>query len=200
MLAPDVHVALAPDRYYKQLVAADEQIDLWRMLRRPLIVALVIGTAVPIMAVQRVTLGLLISSTLSFLFVVAIQIAVGALLIASTATGRGRPSGRPFARALDLWFAGHVPYSLWLLLAAAAIAAMPAAGLDGLIAVAVIPSAWTAVIVAAFCRNVLGTSTAGARWRAVAHFLAMWGIALQLVALTAGGWFQVWAPIARVLQ
>jgi hypothetical protein len=104
------------------------------------------------------------------------------------------------SRALDLWFAGHVPYSLWLLLAAAAIAAMPAAGLDGLIAVAVIPAVWTAVIVAAFCRNVLGTSRAGARWRASAHFLAMWGIALQLVALSAGGWFQVWAPIARVLQ
>jgi len=42
------------------------------MLRRPLIVALVIGTAVPIMAVQRITLGLLLSSALSFSFVVAI--------------------------------------------------------------------------------------------------------------------------------
>ena len=103
-------------------------------------------------------------------------------------------------RALDLWFAGHVPYSLWLLVAAAAIAVMPAAGLDGLIAVAIIPSAWTAVIVAAFCRHVLGTSNAGARGRATAHFLAMWLIALELVALSAGGWFQVWAPVARVLQ
>jgi hypothetical protein len=165
------------------------------MLRRPLIVAVVIGTAVPIMAVQRMTIGLLVSAALSFLFVIAIQIAVGAVLIASAASRRVHLS-----RALDLWFAGHVPYSLWLLLAAAAIAAMPAAGLDGLIAVAVIPAAWTAVIVAAFCRNVLGTSRAGARWRASAHFLAMWGIALQLVALSAGGWFQVWAPIARVLQ
>jgi hypothetical protein len=36
------------------------------MLRRPLVVALVIGTAVPIMAVQRVTLGLLVGSMLSF--------------------------------------------------------------------------------------------------------------------------------------
>ena len=65
------------------------------------------------------------------------------------------------------------PYSLRLLVAAAVIAAMPAAGLDGLIAVAIVPAAWTAVIVAAFCRHVLGTSKAGARWRATAHFLAM---------------------------
>jgi hypothetical protein len=103
------------------------------MLRRPLIVALVIGTAVPIMAVQRVTIGLLASSTLSFLFVIAIQLAVGALLIASAASRRVGMS-----RALDLWFAAHVPYSLWLLVAAAAIAAMPSAGLDGLIAVAIV--------------------------------------------------------------
>jgi hypothetical protein len=195
VLAPDVRVALAPDRYYQQLIAADEPIDVWRMLHRPLIVALVIGTAVPIMAVQRVTLGLLVSSAVSFSFVVAIQIAVGAVLVASAASRRVR-----MARALDLWFAGHVPYSLWLLVAAGAIAAMPAAGLDGLIAVAVIPSVWTAVVVAAFCRHVLGTSKAGARVRATAHFLAMWAIALQVVAVSAGGWFQVWAPIARVLQ
>jgi hypothetical protein len=165
------------------------------MLRRPLIVALVIGAAVPIMAVQRVTIGLLASATLSFLFVIAIQLAVGALLIASAASRRVGMS-----RALDLWFAAHVPYSLWLLVAAAAIAAMPSAGLDGLIAVAIIPAAWTAVIVAAFCRNVLGTTKAGARWRATAHFLAMWLIALQLVALSAGGWFQVYGPIVRMFQ
>jgi hypothetical protein len=191
----DVGVAVAPDAAYRALAAGDERVGAWRMLRRPLIVALVIGTAVPIMAVQRMTIGLLASATLSFLFVIAIQIAVGAALVASASSRRVH-----MWRALDLWFAGHVPYSLWLLLAAAAIAAMPAAGLDGLIAVAVLPSAWTAVIVAAFCRQVLGTSKAGARWRASGHFLVMWSIALQLVALSAGGWFQVWAPIARVLQ
>ena len=176
------------------------------MLRRPLIVALVIGTAVPIMAVQRVTLGLLVSSVLSFSFVVAIQMAVGAAIIA---TGRDRPSGRPFdarslrpslPQALDLWFAGHVPYSLWLLTVAAAFASMRAASLDLLIALAVLPAIWTAVIVAAFCRRVLGTSPAGARWRAAAHFLAIWAIGFELVALTAGGWFQVYGPIVRVFQ
>jgi hypothetical protein len=176
------------------------------MLRRPLIVTLVIGTAVPIMAVQRVTLGLLVSSALSFSFVVAIQMAVGAAIVA---TGGGRPSGRPFnaashrtslPRALDLWFAGHVPYSLWLLTVAAVFASMPAASMDLLIALAVIPAIWTAVIVAAFCRRVLGTSRAGARWRAAVHFLVIWTIGFQLVALSAGGWFQVYGPIVRMFQ
>jgi hypothetical protein len=195
VLAPDVHVALAPDRCYQQLISDDDQIDVWRMLRRPLIVALVIGTAVPIMAVQRITLGLLVSSALSFSFVVAIQMAAGAALIA---TGASRRASLP--RALDLWFAGHAPYSLWWLAVAAAFASMPAASMFLLIALAVVPAVWTAVIVAAFCRQVLGASRAGARWRAAVHFLAIWAIGFELVALSAGGWFQVYAPVVRMFQ
>jgi len=156
------------------------------MLRRPLVVLIVIATAVPIMAVQRITLGLLASSIASFGFVVLIQMVVGAAVIASA---RSRRAALP--RALDLWFAGHVPYSLWLLTVAAAFSVAPWASLDLFIALAAIPAAWTAVIVAAFCRQVLGSSTAGARWRAAAHFIVMWAIALELVALSAGGWFQI---------
>ena len=50
MFSLDVHVALAPDSTYRTLISNDEHIGGWRMLRRPLVVALVIGTAVPIMA------------------------------------------------------------------------------------------------------------------------------------------------------
>ncbi len=186
MLATDVHVALSPDSTYRALVTDDERVAAWRMLRRPLVVLIVIATAVPIMAVQRVTLGLFASSIASFGFVVLIQMVVGAALIASA---RSRRAALP--RALDLWFAGHVPYSLWLLTVAAAFSVAPWASLDLFIALAAIPAAWTAVIVAAFCRQVLGSSTGGARWRAAAHFIVMWAIALELVAWSAGGWFQI---------
>jgi hypothetical protein len=186
VLATEVHVALSPDSTYRALVTDDERVAAWRMLRRPLVVLIVIATAVPIMAVQRITLGLLASSIVSFGFVVLIQMVVGAALIASA---RSRRAALP--RALDLWFAGHVPYSLWLLTVAAAFSVAPWASLDLFIALAAIPAAWTAVIVAAFCRQVLGSSTAGARWRAAAHFIVMWAIALELVAVSAGGWFQI---------
>ena len=195
MLSSDVHVAFAPDSTYRSLVADRERVTAWRMLRRPLIVALVIGTAVPIMAVQRVTLGLLAASTLSFSFTVVIQLVVGVAVIASATSRR-----TTVTRAVDLWFAGHVPYSVWLLTVAAVFAAMPSASMDLLFVLAVIPAAWTGVIVAAFCRQVLGTSRGGARVRATVHFLVVWAIAFELVALSAGGWFQVWAPIARVFQ
>ena len=194
MLATEVHIALSPDSTYRALVTDDERVAAWRMLRRPLVVLIVIATAVPIMAVQRITLGLLASSIASFGFVVLIQMVVGAALIASA---RSRRAALP--RALDLWFAGHVPYSLWLLTVAAAFSVAPWASLDLFIALAAIPAAWTAVIVAAFCRQVLGSSTAGARWRAAAHFIVMWAIALELVALSAGGWFQITRAVTALV-
>jgi hypothetical protein len=186
VLSAEIRIAFAPDKTYRELAAGNEQVGVWRMLHRPLIVLVVIATAVPIMAVQRITLGLFASSIASFGFVVLIQVAVGAAFIASARSRR-----IALSRALDLWFAGHVPYNLWLLATAAVFAASPWASLDLLIALAVIPAAWTAAIAAAFCRRVLGTSRGGARWRAAAHFIVMWAIALELVALSAGGWFQI---------
>ena len=163
------------------------------MLRRPLVVLLVIATAVPIMAVQRITLALFAFSIASFGFVLLIQMAVGAGIIASAPARRVG-----LARALDLWFAGHAPYSLWLLTMAAVFAARQWGSLDMFIALAVIPAGWTAVIVAAFCRHNLGSSPAGARWRAAAHFVVIWAIAFELVALSAGGWFQITGSVERL--
>jgi hypothetical protein len=153
-------------------------------------VILVIGVAVPIMAVQRVTVGLFLATALSWSFVLAIQVAMGALVIASAPARSIR-----FWPALDLWFAGHLPYSMWLLVLAAVLASLPAGSVDMLIALAVIPAAWTAAIVSAFCRVVLGTSRTGGRWRASAHFVAVWAIGLQYVAWSTGGWFRVTGSI-----
>ena len=195
MLSTEIHVALHPDSTYRSLVDADEPVTAWRMLRRPAVVLVVIGTAVPIMAVQRITLTLLAESMVSFGFTVAIQLMVGAIIVASA--GSRQVS---FPRALDLWFAGHAPYSLWLLTVAAVFASRPYGSLDGLIVLAAIPAAWTAVIVAAFCRQVLGTRSAGARWRAAAHFVLIWAIVFELMALSAGGWFQIASSVNRLFS
>src|SRR5262245_13297505 len=195
VLSSEVRIALAPDKTYRELVADNEHVGVWRMLRRPLSVLSFIASAVPIMAVQRITLALFAFSIASFTFVVVIQIAVGAGIIASV-----RPRRLGMAHALDLWFGGHVPYSLSLLVVAAVFAATPYASLDGLIALAALPAAWTAWVVAAFCRQVLGTSRAGARWRAAAHFVVTWVIAFELVSLSAGGWFQITRSILRFFE
>ena len=193
MLSTEAHVAFSPDSTYRALVSDNEPVGAWRMLRRPLVVLVVIATAVPVMALKRVTLDLLVFSALSFAFVVVIQLLVGAAIIG---TARSRRVTVP--RAVDLWFAGHAPYSLWLLAASASFSVLPYVSLDALMAIAAFPAAWTAVIVAAFCRQVLCTGTAGARWRAMVHFAVIWAIAFEVVALGAGGWFQITRSITRL--
>jgi hypothetical protein len=186
ILSTDVRLALAPDATYRRLLADEGAVSWARMLRRPALVLLVIATAVPIMAIQRVTLGLVITAALSWSFVVAIQFLAGAVVIASAPTRRIE-----IRRALDLWFAGHLPYSVWLLLAAAVMGSARAGSVTIFIASALIPCLWTAAIVAAFCQTVLRTSRAGARSRAAVHVLVVWAIGLSYVAWAAGGWFQL---------
>lgn len=186
VLSPEVRLALAPDATYRDLLADETPVTWSRTLRRPALVLLVMAVAVPIMAVQRVTIGLVLTAALSWSFVVVLQLLVGALVIASASARRVE-----IRRALDLWFAGGVPYGVWLLLAAAAMGSARAASVPLFIASALIPSLWSAVIVAAFCRTVLRTSRGGARWRATAHFLVVWAIGLSYVAWAAGGWFQL---------
>jgi len=176
-------VALAPDATYARLVAEGAgPISGWRMLRRPAMVLVVIATLVPIMAVQRVTLGLVATTAIMGSFVVAIQLLIGAVFIAS-APGRRVE----FPRALDLWFAGHLPYSLWMLVLFAAIAGYGPTSLGLIVVCAVLPSAWTAAIVSAFCRNVLGAERSEARWRAAGHTVSAWVIGLACVIWSAGG-------------
>jgi hypothetical protein len=157
-----------------------------RSLRRPALVVLVIAVMAPIMAVQRVTLGLVATAALSWSFAVVLQTIVGLVIIVS-APGR-RIGALP---ALDLWFAGHLPYSLWMLVAFGLTALATSGNIRFVILSAVVPAVWTAFIAAAFCRTVLGTTASGGRWRAAAHFVSIWAITLSYIAWAAGGWFQL---------
>jgi hypothetical protein len=69
-----------------------------------------------------------------------------------------------------------------------------------LFATALVPAAWTAAIVAAFCRTVLNTSVRGARWRAAGHQAIVWAIALGYAAWSSGGWFNVTNNVTAALR
>jgi hypothetical protein len=185
----EFRVAVAPDATFRQLRASQATAPGWRLLRRPAMVILVIAVLAPIMAVQRVTIGLVATAAVSWCFVVGIQTIVALCVIASAPTSRVR-----MAQAIDLWFAGHLPYSLWMLVAFTWMGAAMSGPLRLLIASAIVPAAWTAFIVATFCRTVLDTSASGARWRSAAHFVGVWTIALTYIAWAAGGWFQLLPP------
>jgi hypothetical protein len=149
-------------------------------------VLLVIAVMVPIAAVQRVTVGLVASAALSWSFAVGVQALVAAAVIASAPRRRVR-----LATALDLWFAGHLPYSLWLLIALTWMTISPATSVERVILSASVPAVWTMWVIAAFCRTVLATTPAGARWRTAVHVVAICGFTVSYIAWVAGGWFQV---------
>jgi len=189
VFSSELQVALAPAATYERLLSSCGPAKAGhyvRSLRLPAMVVLVIAVMAPIMAVQRVTIGLVATAALSWCFVVALQ-AIVALAVIASAPARKVAT----LDALDLWFAGHVPYSLWMLCAFGVMAAMTTGRDRLLIASAVVPAIWTAFIVAAFCRTVLGATASGARWRAAAHFVAIWAITASYIAWAAGGWFQL---------
>ena len=180
----ELRLALAPSATYERLLASDP-VRGWRVIRRPIVVLVVIAIMVPIAAVQRVTLGLVATAALSWSFVLVVQALAAAAVIASAPRRRVR-----ILTAFDLWFAAHLPYSLWILVALSWMAAVPVA-VEVIIASAIVPAIWTMYIVSAFCRTVLLTTPAGARWRTAAHFAAIWGFTVSYIAWVAGGWFQV---------
>jgi hypothetical protein len=185
LLSSELQIALAPQATYQRLLSSSSP-SRWHVLSRLAMILLVIAVMSPVMAVQRVTLGLVATAALSWSFVLLLQSIVGLAIIASAPT-------RKFGvlPALDLWFAGHVPYSLWMLVAFGRTALITKANMTAVILSASVPAIWTAIIVAAFCRSVLGTTVSAARWRAAAHFVSIWVITSSYIAWAAGGWFQL---------
>jgi hypothetical protein len=183
----DVRLAVDPKRSYQRYVERDAPTTWLMALQRPALVLLVIATVVPIAATGRVTLGLVFTVALSWSFVVVLQALAAFALIASA------PARRTSApRAIELFFAGHVPWSVWLTVTAA----VAASDLDLIPPVAVVvsillPAICTARIVFHFNRVVLATTSRGAWLRAVGHQVFIWSVGLSFVAWSAGGWFRL---------
>jgi hypothetical protein len=192
MLSADVLLAIAPAREYQRLVQEPGTIGPVAALRRPAFVALLIGVLLAICATGRVTLGLVASTTACWSIAPAVQAAAGAAIIASS---RRRQVG--MARAVDLFFAGHVPWSLWMLAVAGWSMLREPAPITVLLSSVAIPVAWTAVIVFAFCRTVLQAGARGALVRTAVHQALIWGVAVAIAVPNVGGWARVVATIRR---
>jgi hypothetical protein len=72
-----------------------------------------------------------------------------------------------FPRALELLFAAHGPWSLWLVTMGVQQSAFPDQNL--VLASSLIPGTWTAWMLSAYGREVLGLTPAGSRARVLAH-------------------------------
>ena len=158
-MTPELRLMVAPARTYAVLARQPSPVGPLTALRRPVLAAAVIGVSLAIAATRHVTPSLVLGTTMAWAFVVVLQIAIALLLIAAPSR---RTIGVP--RALDLFFASHAPWSLWVL----AVVALPAPlgrPVIPLLLLAVVPLVMTNRAIAAFFREVLQY---GAR-RAVAH-------------------------------
>jgi hypothetical protein len=192
IFSTELRLAISPDSVYGELLGRDLHVTWLQMLLRPAIVVLAIAIVIPMMTVHHVTLGLAATSALFWGPAVIVEIAAAACIIASASTRQVS-----MARAIDLWFAGHLPFSTWLLMLPIATYHSSIHPLEIIGFTATVPTIWTAFLVEAFCRTVLGTTPAGARWRAGIHLGAFVLVASVLFVISAGGSAAVFSYVLR---
>jgi hypothetical protein len=187
----DLRLALSPTKTYRELIAEPERGTWLRALERLAFVAILIGTAVTLSSARRLPPGLVLMGIVCWSFVPITQWLIGLVVI-------GRATGRPLSvpRCLELLFAGHLPWSLWMLVFI---------GLDTFTPVPIplviqvlsllVPAVWTTIILSAFCRIVLGCTPARAHLLIVAHQAMTWTAFFGYVVLVSGLWPRVLAFI-----
>jgi len=181
---------VAPDATYAALVREPAQVGAFAALRRPIVVAVVLGAGMALSSTRHVTPSLVVSTTVVWSFVVIAQVAIAlAVMPRSETSNVGR------ARALDLFFASHAPWSLWML--CAAIWGPPLIGhpLKPLWLAALVPIALTPRIIAAFFREVLGLDQHRATVHTLVHQTLTWG----LLAAIFGAAVALWPRVLQVI-
>jgi hypothetical protein len=180
----DLHVMARPARTYATELGV-RQAGLWVAVRRPALVALVLGAATAVSSTGHLTIRLLIGGIVCWSFVPLLQMAIAAAIMRSAAS-----QSIALPRRLDLWFMGHAPWSLWIIAAMSTMGAAPmAAHVEwAIMASAVVPIVWTSIIGAAFCRVVLGDSAAVALARTALQQAVTWTIALLYIAWAVALW------------
>jgi hypothetical protein len=170
-LSPEIRAMVAPFAAYRAPASDGARRGWSDALMRPAFVALVIGTSTTICATGRATLGVVLSGTLCWSFVPAVQMLATAAIIGSV-------THRPvrLATGIDLFFTSHGPWSLSLLTMTAWTLTTGEDGppIDKVLLAAIFATLWTAVIVFAFSSTVLETTNRGAALRTVVHQAMIW--------------------------
>lgn len=185
--ASDLRLAFRPSSSYTALAALDTPSSWLTAVQRVLLGMLLVGVSVAIAATGGVSPSLLLSTSASWSWVMVVQLAI-AFAMTHPLPRDGRLTT---ARAIELWFAGHIPWTLWVLVLGPLLRLVPDLEVELLILSMVLPMAWTATIAAAFGRVVLRQSDSEAWLRAGLHQLVLLGVILSYVAWAAGGWFRI---------
>jgi hypothetical protein len=175
---------MAPSATYARLLAERASHHPFALVRRTALVSLVIGTAVTMSATGYLSVESVVSVTLCWSVAVAVQMLAGWVLVRSS-----RFRGLTISQAMDWLFMGHLPWSVWLLSAGGYLAMVPTSAWLGAVALSVlVPLFWTAFLLTAFCRTVLGASPRHARLLAMLHQSIVWSIGITFLVIGIGGW------------
>jgi len=181
----DVELALAPADTFERLARERTHGQLTALTGRLLLVLTVMGTSVAISATGRVSFELVISIAAGWSFTLMVQTVAAAVVIVPA---RARTVTR--LRAFELWFRAHVPWSLWFLLPPLYYVVVGRRLTDNVVmAAALIPMAWTALLMRAFAGRVLRSPRA--EIVTVVHQTVLWGLTLCYIAFAVGGWGRV---------
>lgn len=166
-MSHELQIALRPREAYARLDGSSRFILFYVVF-----MSLLIAACASVSATGRVTLGLLASLSVSWMFVPLLHVLLaGALALSAPARRVSR------MRATSLLLMGHAPWSLWLIAAALMTTGGGYALYHEALLLALVPIALTARLVHAFCLEVLGASARGALARTLAHQAATWAVA-----------------------
>lgn len=170
-MSPELRLITAPRDTYAALARAPTRLSAVTALRRPATVTLVIGASMAMAATGRATPALVLSTTVTWSYIVLLQLAIALPLVAPAAR---RTVG--VARAVDLFFTGHAPWSLFVLAVAAAQTLPLGWPTRPVLWLALLPLILTARIVAAFFREVLAMDGRAAVRMMLAHQAITWTV------------------------
>jgi hypothetical protein len=181
-VSDDVRVACAPEATYRALVEDADTTSTAGVLGHAALANAVLVFGMPLIVTGRITFVSLTSSVLCWGFVAVLQTILGWALIVSS------PSRRVgVRRALDLWFAAHLPFSLWMLVVFGWVMYTNGLAQLSILATATVPAVWTMVLIWSYCRAVLGVSQRAAAWRVALEQAAAWLLVTAYVLFAAGG-------------
>jgi hypothetical protein len=191
-VSSDLQIAFNPESTYRRLVSEHVPPSWARVVTRLCFLVLAFAVIVPILATHVITIRLVLVSAAAWCFVPLIQTAMALAIIGPA---RGRRVG--LARACELWFAGHLPYTAWILLLPIIFRLGYMLRFNLLLVTFAAAMSWAAFVEAAYCRAVLGASPSDARWSVAVHQMLMLTLTCVGVVWAAGGWESITGFLAR---
>jgi hypothetical protein len=173
-----LRLMLRPAAEYSARVARSRESAWVRAISVPVLLAGLLGIVTAVATTGRVVVSLVVSQAVCWTFVPVLQLATGSMLIGSA---RDRPV--TFSRAVELLFAAHGPWSLWLVAMGVLQSVSPNQNL--VLSSSLIPFTWTGWMLFGYGRTVLGLTPRQSRTRVGAHQVATVFLILVYVELAS---------------